>query len=126
VSSSEVDCGTEGKRGVIPHVIFSTTFKQSSSEQLCNLSQVRIDKHHGGSEIPRPRRRELQLAESDAWSFTCQHSVELKPRAKHIACGQVVGEHLRSSPTLVCVEQDFTYSGYLCGSCFDVHDCSWY
>jgi hypothetical protein len=102
VSSKEADCGTEGKQGLIPHVIVSTTFTQSRSEESRNVSQVRSDTPHGRSEIPK------QLVESDAWSVTCKHTVELKPRAKHIACGQVVGENLRSSPTLVCVEPALT------------------
>jgi hypothetical protein len=34
----------------------------------------------------------------------CKHTVELKPGANHIACDKVVGEKLRSSPTLVCVK----------------------
>jgi hypothetical protein len=34
----------------------------------------------------------------------CKYTVQLKPRAKHIVCGEVVSENLRSSPTLACVE----------------------
>jgi hypothetical protein len=87
-------CSSPGARvencGLIPRVFISHTVPQVSKDK-----QV---KPYEGKKVP------IMLKESESWSVASKNTVVLKPRAKHVVHGKLLGDNVENSPSLVRVE----------------------